>query len=251
MALGAYAYAVEDFDTATGLDETLTGGYLGRGEARFWLKEWNAALGDFDHALVINPELAEAHAWRGHLLSERGEHEAAVEALRQAVALDDANPWNHYTLACALLAGGNPDEARIEFTVALTLDDRFIDAYVGRAMTQAELDDFETAQADMNSALAIASYDPVVLNGQAWFYAWYRHDHLGEAEQMAQQAVAGAESDLERAAYLDTLGWVYYQQGRYEEAVATLEEAVRLATVEGEVVYGEVLERLEEARAAQ
>jgi len=94
-------------------------------------------------------------------------------------------------------------------------------------------------------------YDPVALNGQAWFWAWYLRDNQGEAERLALRAVAGAEKDFEKARYLYTLGLVYYQQNRYDEAVAALEEAARLATVEGEVVYGEILALLSDAEGGQ
>jgi len=247
--LGAYTYAIEDFDTAISLEGTLAEAYLGRGEARFHLKEWSVALEDFEQALALNPDLADAHAWRGYLLSEQGKPGLALEALRQAVALDEADPVKHIRLAHALLRSGSPGEAKIEYTTVLSSEVRSVEAHVGRAMALAEQGDFDAALADLSSAQAFAPYDPVALNGQAWFYAWYRRSHLDEAQQLAQRAVAGAEDDLERARYLHTLGWVYYRQERYEEAVATLEEAAALATVEGQVVYGEILEHLEEARA--
>jgi tetratricopeptide (TPR) repeat protein len=251
MDLGAYFYAIEDFDTAIGLEGTLAEAYLGRGQARFHSKEWSAALEDFGQALVLNPDLADAHAWRGTLLSEWGRHGAAVEALQQAVTLDEMDPAKRLWLAQALLRSGSPDEAQLEYTTVLSLNARSIEAHVGRAMALAEQGNLDAALIDLDSAQALAPYDPVVLNGQAWFYAWYRRSNLDEAEQLAQRAVAGAGNGLERARHLHTLGWVYTQQGQYEEAVATLEEAAALATVEGEVVYAEIAEHLEEARAAQ
>ncbi len=251
IALGAYTYALEDFDAAIGLHAGLAEAYLGRGEVRYHVREWSAAAEDFERAQALNPDLAGAHAWRGYLFSEWREYGLALEPLRQAVLLDEADPWKHLLLADALLHGGSPVEASIEYTAVLTINVRSIEAYVGRAMALAEQGDFDGAQADLNSALEIAPYDPLALNGQAWFYAWYRHDHLAEAEQLAQRAVAGARGDLERARYLHTLGWVYYQQGRYDEAAATLEQAAGLATVEGEVPYREILEHLEEVWAAQ
>ncbi len=251
IELWAYTYAIEDFDAAIRLDETLAEAYIGRGEAHFHLKEWSAALEDFEQALALNPDQADAHAWRGYLLSEQGKPEPALEALRQAVVLDATDPANLLRLAQALLRSGNPGEAKIVYTTVLSLEVSSTEAHVGRAMAMAEQGDFDAALADLSSAPAIAPHDPVALNGQAWFYAWYLHDHLDEAEQLAQRAIAWAEGDLERARYLHTLGWVYYEQGRYEEAEATLEEAAELATVEGEVVYGEISEHLEEARTAQ
>jgi tetratricopeptide (TPR) repeat protein len=231
IALDAPTYAVEDFRAAIELDDALAEAYAGRGDA-----------------LALNPDLADAHAWRGYLLSERGRHGPAIEALRQAVELDKGDPWKRLVLAQALLHSGSPGEAKIEYTAALALEGRSTEAYVGRAMAYAEEGDLDAAQADLDSARDVAPHDPVVLNGQAWLYAWYRNDRLPDAEQLAQRAVAGAEDDLQKARYLHTLGWVYYQQERYVEAVATLEEAAALATVEGEVVYGEIVEHLEEAK---
>jgi tetratricopeptide (TPR) repeat protein len=251
IELDAPLYAIEDFDAAIDLDDALAEAYAGRGEALFQVKEWTAAEEDFEVALALDPDLANAHAWRGYLLSERGRHGPAIEALRQAVELDKVDPWKRILLAQALLRSGSPGEAKIEYTAALALEDRSTEAYVGRAMAYAQEGDLDAAQADLDSARDIAPHDPVVLNGQAWLYARYRDDHLADAEQLAQRAVAGAEDDLEKARYLHTLGWIYYQQERYDEAVATLEEAATLATVEGEVVYGEIVEHLEEAKGAQ
>jgi len=251
IMLKTYTYAVQDFDTAIGLDAGLTEAYVGRGEAHYYLREWSAALADFERALALNPELADAHTWRGSLLSARGEVGPALEALRQAVALDEQDPQKRILLGQALFSSGNLEEARIEYTAALALDSRSTAAYAGRAMTYAEQNDFDAAQADLYSALDIAPYDPVVLNSQAWLYAWYRHDHLAEAERLARRAIASAEDDFQKATYLDTLGWVYYQQGRDGEAIPTLEQAAALATVEGQVVYRDILDHLEAAKTAQ
>ena len=82
-------------------------------------------------------------------------------------------------------------------------------------------------------------------------YICQSRDHLFEAGQLAQQAANGAKDDLEKARYLDTLGWVYYLQGYRDQAITTLEEAAALATIEGEVIYGEILDHLERVRGGQ
>jgi tetratricopeptide (TPR) repeat protein len=251
MTLGAYAYAVDDFDVAVDLDGTLAEAYVGRGKARYYLRAWQSALQDFDQALVLNPELADAYTGRGNMLSLLGEHVQALDALRQAVVLDETDPQKYVVLGDALLRGGAPDEAQLAYTTALSFEVRHVAAYVGRAMAWAELDDLSAAQADLTVALDIAPYDPVALNGQAWFNIWYLEEHSSDAERLAERAIAAAGSDLEKACYLHTLGWVYRHQGRYEEAIAALEEAARLATVEGKVVYQEIATHLEDVRASR
>jgi tetratricopeptide (TPR) repeat protein len=251
IEMGAHAYAVEDFNTAIALDGTSAEPYLGHGVARFHTKEWTAALADFDQALALNPGLADAYAWRGYLLSERGRLNAGLGDLRQAIALDETDPAKHIRLGHAYLHNGRPGQAKVAFSTALSLESHSVEAYAGRAMAEAELGDLEAAETNLSHAMSTGPFHPAALHARAWLRAWYQPDHLYEAGQLAQQAVEAATNDLEKARYLDTLGWLYYLQGYRDQASATLEEAVTLATVEGELVYGEILDHLERLRAGE
>ena len=58
-------------------------------------------------------------------------------------------------------------------------------------------------------------------------YLWAeRGVKLARAEALIRQALA---VDPKSAAYLDSLGWVMYKQGRFQDAVETIEQATRLA----------------------
>lgn len=58
-------------------------------------------------------------------------------------------------------------------------------------------------------------------------YLWAeRGVNLTRAEALIRQALA---AEPKSAAYLDSLGWVMYKQGRFADAIGTLEEATRLA----------------------
>ena len=48
---------------------------------------------------------------------------------------------------------------------------------------------------------------------------------LAEAESLAKEAV---ELQPDNAAFHDTLGWAFYKQGKYTEAIAALEKAIAL-----------------------
>ena len=71
----------------------------------------------------------------------------------------------------------------------------------------------------------ILLYDPFdadTANGLAYYYA-ERNENLSEAEGLARRALALAPED---GAILDTVGWVCYRQGRYQEALRYLQRAV-------------------------
>ena len=53
---------------------------------------------------------------------------------------------------------------------------------------------------------------------------------LGEAEGMIRKAVA---EDPENSAYLDSLAWVLYKRGQYEEALRNMEKAISIARRSG------------------
>ncbi|MCX7682636.1 MAG: tetratricopeptide repeat protein [Anaerolineae bacterium] len=254
IELGAYSEAIYDFNTAIALTETVTiqaQACLGRGRARFHSGEWSAALMDFDLAIGLNPNLADAYLWRGYLWSERREYGAAVGDLRQAVALDGTDPLKYLRLADALLGRGDLPGAERAYRAALELAPRSVEACVGLAMVNAAQGNDEQAEAYLDQALRISPNDPQLLNGRAFIYARYRGDRLFEAEQLARQALAKARQPLEKARYLYTIAWAQYRQNRYEEALQTLAEAAALATIEGQVVYTEIIELGVQVQSAQ
>ena len=72
---------------------------------------------------------------------------------------------------------------------------------------------------------------------------------LDEAEQLVSRALA---HEPDNGAFLDSLGWVYYRQGRYPEAQDLLERAVaRLPDPEVLEHLGDVYEVRGDWRAAR
>ncbi len=76
-------------------------------------------------------------------------------------------------------------------------------------------------------------------------YMWAeRGENLAQAETYIRRAL---EQEPDSAAYLDSLGWVLYQQGRYHEALPLLEQADRLSSAPDPTIaehLGDVLEKL-------
>jgi tetratricopeptide (TPR) repeat protein len=75
--------------------------------------------------------------------------------------------------------------------------------------------------------------NPLTLNNYAYLLA-EANTRLDEAEAMANRALAAEPNN---PVYLDTLGWIYYRQGRYQQAVQLLEQAVQDAPQEPELRY--------------
>jgi tetratricopeptide (TPR) repeat protein len=98
-------------------------------------------------------------------------------------------------------------------------------------------------------------------------YLWAdQGQNLEEAEKLIRKALdldrqqrkarpgAGADAGPDNAAYVDSLGWVLFRRGRYEEALQELERAVKLPEGDDPVLWehlGDVCYRLHQTARAQ
>jgi tetratricopeptide (TPR) repeat protein len=141
-------------------------------------------------ALALNPALADAHAWLGAALLSLGRTDEALEALQEAVRLEpgQARPWS-------MLARGY---------------------WIGKGLVTEGIDALERAVA-INPQFGYAHLQLAFLYTEA--------GDLAKAEASAQRSVdlqeryiSGEEGLIIVGAHT-RLGYVYYRQGRYEEAV--------------------------------
>ena len=129
---------------------------------------------------------------------------------------------------------GNPEAARL--------------ARIWLANAYASSDRFEQGEAILQELLDEQPDDPWINNDLGYLWA-ERGLNLERAEAMIRKAV---EADPSNSAYLDSLGWVLYKQGEFEEALDHLQEAVEFRASAtnldhlGDALYS--LERADEAR---
>lgn len=107
--------------------------------------------------------------------------------------------------------------------------------FFSRGIAYERMKKWALAEKDLRKALALNPDHPQVLNYLA--YSWAdRGVNLDEALEMLTKAADRAKEDGQ---IIDSLGWVYYQLGRYEDAERELERALKM--VPGEAVINEHL----------
>lgn len=93
-----------------------------------------------------------------------------------------------------------------------------------RGMAQEQAGNWDAAEKDLQEALKIEPNHPFVLNYLG--YAWAdKGIHLDDSLAMIQKA---ADLQPDDGYIVDSLGWVFYKLGRYQEAIPHLEKAVEL-----------------------
>ena len=118
---------------------------------------------------------------------------------------------NHHAEAVELLTG----------TMTRYPDEKWIHYYL--ATSYQELDRPQECEAALRKSLEFDPTDPDVLNFLGYLLA-DEDIKLAEAEKLVLQAL---QLDPENGFYLDSLGWVYYRQGKADLAIDNIRRAIR------------------------
>lgn len=169
------------------------------GQAWVVQKQYDKALQEFAKAHRLAPKSVDPLLRAGQVYIIQKDYEGAVEQFQKALQISPDSQLIQTALAGALLAQGREEQA--------------IEVY--------------------EKILVKNPKNAVALNNLAYLYAEKGQD-LDQAFQYAKQAAEAFPTNHE---IKDTLGWVYYQQGRYQEALSSLQEAVRLAPQRGLYQY--------------
>jgi len=94
------------------------------------------------------------------------------------------------------------------------------------ATVHENLKNSEQTEKNLRACLEYDSNDPDVLNFLAYFLA-ESDRRLGEAEELLDRAL---KMDPENGFFLDSLGWIYYRQGKSELAIEYIRRAIRAMT---------------------
>jgi tetratricopeptide (TPR) repeat protein len=189
------------------------------------------ALRAADEAASARPGDVRVALTRAWVLERSGRGAEAADGLRRAVEARErdgdgagaAELWDALAGAMARLGRAAEAVALLEGAAARRPRDQGVLYALGVAQERAG--EGEAAVAQMRALLALNPDHAEALNfvGYAWAERGVR---LEEAERLLWRAL---ELRPENGYFLDSLGWVLFQKGDTERAVATLEQADRLA----------------------
>jgi len=178
-----------------------------------------------DDPMFVNAELGRADALR-----DADKPDAAIEVLRNLVRSHSEIPRVHMSLGDILRGEEQFEEATEAYSRAIDMlpnparNHWFL--FYARGITNERTDQWENAEKDFRKALELSPDQPLVLNYLGYSMVEMRVN-LEEAEQMIRKAVASRPRD---GFITDSLGWVLYHVGKFDEAVAPMERAVELVS---------------------
>jgi tetratricopeptide (TPR) repeat protein len=206
-----------------------------------------AAIPLLKQALAESPGDAVVHNSFGSALAATGHIGEAVAQYRRATALSPEYPDAHNNLASALVQSGRPDEAIGEFRKAVALNPDFAEARAGLGGVLAQKGRLDEAIPHLQKAVELLPQNPGALANLC--LALSLAGRPEEAIPHARQAVA--LSNGQNPLILDLLGRLYGQAGRFPEAIDTTRQALEIARQAGdEPLVRDLQERLSAYEAA-
>jgi tetratricopeptide (TPR) repeat protein len=131
---------------------------FGRAQAYEKTGDAQRAAADYAEASKLDPDGAEGHAARARGLQAKGNHAAALKEVDEALKRSANPPAGYYLLRASVLRDlGRDDQALPELDRAITLEPKNAQAYAMRASVYLARRDDARAQADIQSATALAS----------------------------------------------------------------------------------------------
>ena len=192
--------------------------YLERGEL-------SLARRQFERAIRLHPDYAEAYAYLGHVQGQLGQYEAGWDNLVKAVTLEPDSVLAHYFLGVTYRSLGMWNVARTRFWRAVNLDPNNAGLCVDLAQAYLEEPDYVAAEGWFRAAVQREPEDARFQLILAQFYV----DHVYKVEEEGVPAALRAvELDAESAAAHDVLGWAYHLTGHWREARTHLQRALAL-----------------------
>jgi tetratricopeptide (TPR) repeat protein len=172
---------------------------------------------------------AQAQIGRAVALRRLGRVDDAIAVLTALVEVRPDLPNVYAVLGETLRIEDRFSEAAVQYDAAIALFEADHASqwgvYFSRGVMLERLGRWDEAEADFRKALALFPDQPVVMNYLGYAYV-ERRENLDEALDLIKRAVAARPYD---GFIRDSLGWVFYQLGRYEEAADEMERAVELS----------------------
>jgi tetratricopeptide (TPR) repeat protein len=197
---------------------------------------------NYEQSLLINPNHAGTYLRLAELLlGPLKDPERAVKFLAEARRRFPGAPEIVYYLAIAQREARQTQRAVATFEEALReaqldQDNEIVNAkfYFNYGVTAEQAGLYDKAADLLRKSIA---FDPT--NAAEAYnylgYMWADHNmHLDEAEEMIKRAV---EIDPNNGSYLDSLGWLEFRQGKFDQALADLLRASKSLDREDPIVF--------------
>lgn len=181
----------------------------------------------YKKTLAIDP--ANLGAWQQLLFlnTEKKDADSLIKLSGKALELYPSSAMLHYLNGIGYTNKGNYKEgiAALKTAIDFQPEDNknlLAEMYSSLADAYNSSKDYKLADKNFDESLKLNPENATVLNNYA-YYLSVRNVRLDDAEKFSAKSLQLRPGE---ATFLDTYGWIFYQQGKYEKAKALIQEAI-------------------------
>ena len=134
-----------------------------RGLIRAENRDFRGAVGDYDLAITVKHDYAQAFVNKGIALAALGDRPGAVVQYKAAIAIDPVLFQAHFNLANVQYESGGYADAVRGYTTALALNPGYLPGFVARASSYVKMNHYAEAELDFTRALQLDGGNATVL----------------------------------------------------------------------------------------
>jgi len=210
---GEYDRALQDFDQAIRLDPNTADAFDGRGNAYSSKGQYDRAIQDYDQAIRLDPNYSDAFRDRGAAYYNKGDHDRAIQDYDQAIRLNPSDANAFHDRGGAYYMKDEYDRAIQDYDQAIRLNPRDADAFFYGGIAHFCLAQFPAAQQDFASVNA----DPYPA---IWLYL-----ARARAGQQAQDELARNAAKLDLKVWPGPVINLYLDKATPESVLAAAKDA--------------------------
>jgi tetratricopeptide (TPR) repeat protein len=183
-------------------------------------KQYASAMDRVQRLIDRDPKLAQPWVLRAKIYLAQGDFAHAEPDLLKAIELDPKLEPAYGLLAQLYVASNRQEEATAKLN-AFVEKNKTVPALMQLAQIQIQQKNFAAARDAYENLLSVAPNFPLALNNLAVLYS----EHLGQVDKAYDLAKRGREAAPNDPSLADTLGWILFKKGDYDNALRLLQES--------------------------
>ncbi len=174
------------------------------------------------------PELSIGYEALSLAYLDAGENVNAINTLNKALNKFPNEATFPYTLANIYFQSKNYSQAEKYFMIALEVDPQMLSILHTLAIMYEEMADTVRSDSLFKHIIIQNKNDAIGLNDYAYIISERNNSSLNELNYALELAERAIDIEPENAAFLDTIGWIYYKMGTYKKAREYLEKSLKI-----------------------
>lgn len=244
--LKKYDLALADLDASLKIKPENAHIYVNRGNIWRLKHEYDKALKDLDHAIRLEKTNANAFKIRGLIFYQTQQYQKSIDDLSEAIRIQPNMISALNARGIAYRDQNRTDLALQDFNQAIKLNNFVSEVFSNRAGIWEAQKKYQSAIQDYQRAIELNPTSAVPQNDLAWLYATCTDQNFRNSSAAVTHAEKACKltqnSDVNM---LDTLATAYYENGQFDKAVKSLNQAILKADEDQKKELQEKLKKFE------